>query len=45
MNYEIMVNGNVRIGEMAPEFEAQTTLFLQNYPLDNFDRIIEFMLL
>lgn len=26
MNYEIMMNGNVRIGEMAPEFEAQTTM-------------------
>lgn len=25
-NYEIMMNGNVRIGEMAPEFEAQTTM-------------------
>ena len=25
MNYEIMMNGNVRIGEMAPEFEAETT--------------------
>lgn len=26
MNYEIMMNGNVKIGEMAPEFEAQTTM-------------------
>lgn len=26
MNYEIMMNGNVRIGEIAPEFEAQTTM-------------------
>lgn len=25
-NYEIMMNGNVKIGEMAPEFEAQTTM-------------------
>lgn len=25
MNYEIMMNGNVRIGEMAPDFEALTT--------------------
>ena len=25
MNYELMMNGNVRIGEMAPEFEAVTT--------------------
>lgn len=24
-NYEIMMNGNVRIGEMAPDFEAITT--------------------
>lgn len=24
-NYEIMMNGNVKIGELAPEFEAQTT--------------------
>ena len=42
-NYEIMMNRNLKIGEYAPEFEAAT--FLQNYPLDNFDRIIEFMLL
>lgn len=26
MNYEIMMNGNVKIGEMAPEFEANTTM-------------------
>ena len=25
MNYEIMMNGNVRIGEIAPDFEAITT--------------------
>jgi len=25
MNYEIMMNGNVKIGEMAPDFEAITT--------------------
>ena len=25
MNYEIMMNGNVRIGEMAPDFDAVTT--------------------
>ncbi len=25
-NYEIMMNGNVKIGEFAPEFEAQTTM-------------------
>ena len=25
-NYEIMMNGNVKIGEFAPEFEAQTTI-------------------
>lgn len=25
-NYEIMMNGNVKIGEYAPEFEAQTTM-------------------
>ena len=25
-NYEIMMNGNVKIGEYAPEFEAQTAL-------------------
>lgn len=25
MNYEIMMNGNVKIGEMAPEFEANST--------------------
>lgn len=26
MDYEIMMNGNVKIGEIAPEFEAQTTM-------------------
>ena len=25
MDYEIMMNGNVRIGQYAPEFEANTT--------------------
>ena len=25
-NYEIMMNGNVKIGEFAPEFEATTTM-------------------
>lgn len=25
MNYEIMMNGNVRIGEVAPEIEAIST--------------------
>ena len=26
MDYEIMMNGNVRIGQRAPEFEAVTTM-------------------
>lgn len=26
MDYEIMMNGTVRIGQRAPEFEAQTTM-------------------
>ena len=26
MDYEIMMNGNVKIGAHAPEFEAQTTM-------------------
>ena len=26
MDYEIMMNGNVRIGQMAPDFDAITTL-------------------
>ncbi len=26
MDYEIMMNGNVKIGQQAPEFEAQTTM-------------------
>lgn len=26
MDYEIMMNGNVKIGQYAPEFEAQTTM-------------------
>ena len=25
MDYEIMMNGNVRVGQMAPDFEAETT--------------------
>ena len=25
-NYEIMMNGNVKVGEFAPEFEAVTTM-------------------
>ena len=25
MDYELMMNGNVKIGQKAPEFEAQTT--------------------
>lgn len=25
-NYEIMMNGNVKIGEAAPDFEAITTM-------------------
>lgn len=26
MNYEIMMNGNVKIGQIAPYFEAETTM-------------------
>ena len=26
MNYEIMMNGNVKIGEMAPEIDAVSTM-------------------
>ena len=26
MDYEIMMNGTVRIGQKAPEFEAETTM-------------------
>ncbi len=26
MDYEIMMNGNVKIGEIAPDFEAVTTI-------------------
>lgn len=26
MDYEVMMNGNVRIGQMAPDFEATTTV-------------------
>ena len=26
MDYEIMMNGNVRIGQHAPDFEAQSTM-------------------
>ena len=26
MDYEVMMNGNVKIGQMAPDFEAVTTM-------------------
>lgn len=26
MDYEVMMNGTVKIGQYAPEFEAQTTM-------------------
>lgn len=26
MDYEIMMNGNVKIGQIAPDFEAETTI-------------------
>ena len=26
MDYEIMMNGNVKIGQMAPEFDAISTM-------------------
>ena len=26
MDYEVMMNGNVKIGQYAPEFEGQTTM-------------------
>ena len=26
MDYEIMMNGNVKLGQYAPDFEAQTTM-------------------
>lgn len=26
MDYEVMMNGTVKIGQFAPEFEAQTTM-------------------
>ena len=26
MDYEVMMNSNVKIGQLAPEFEAETTL-------------------
>lgn len=25
MDYEIMMNGNIKLGQIAPEFEAETT--------------------
>ena len=25
MDYELMMNGNVKIGQIAPDFEAETT--------------------
>ena len=26
MDYEIMMNGNVKLGQLAPDFEAKTTI-------------------
>ena len=26
MDYEVMMNGNVRLGQMAPDFEAISTM-------------------
>ncbi len=26
MDYEVMMNGNIKIGQYAPEFEAKTTM-------------------
>ena len=26
MDYEVMMNGNVKIGQLAPDFEAVTTM-------------------
>lgn len=26
MDYEIMMNGNVKLGQLAPDFEAETTM-------------------
>ncbi len=34
MDYEILMNGNVRIGETAPDFEAETTM--GNISLSNY---------
>ena len=34
MHYEILMNGNVRIGETAPDFEAETTM--GNISLSNY---------
>ncbi len=34
MDYELMMNGNVKIGQIAPDFEAETTygnIKLQDY--------------
>lgn len=31
MDYELMMNGNVRIGQKAPEFEAITTFGEMNF--------------
>ena len=30
MDYEIMMNGNIKIGMYAPDFEAQTTMGIIN---------------
>ena len=34
MDYEILMNGNVRIGETAPDFETETTM--GNISLSNY---------
>ena len=38
MDYELMMNGNVKIGQRAPEFEANTTMGRVSYNLGKVER-------
>lgn len=39
MDYELMMNGNVRIGQKAPDFKAETTF--GNISLEDYSRKVD----
>ena len=40
MDYEVMMNGNIKIGQYAPEFEAKDNVFKQE-ALNNMQNVYE----